>query len=175
MKAGRLDRRWAGALGILLGLWSCAAPQKPLSPFETLLSSLMDVPYRATLVYARTQDSSYPLAVILDPHGGARLSILPLSYLEFETEDLGESNRKDLIAQFEGMESREFGGRQLRYIGRFSTWKVRPIVRYGASIGHVISVDPRLRFELRTGTSGRVFSLVLRPSQAFLDEVREEE
>ena len=175
MRAGQSSWSWIGELGILLGVGSCAATPRPPSSFETLLSGLMNVRHRATLVYAKAQGASHPLVVVLDPEGGARLSILQLSSLEFETENLGELNRKDLIARLDGMEGGEFGGERLQFMGRFSRWRLRPIVRYGVPIGHLISVDPRLRFEIRTGTSGRIFSLMLRPSEAFIQEVRGEE
>ncbi|MBI2881784.1 MAG: hypothetical protein HYY21_09335 [Candidatus Tectomicrobia bacterium] len=175
MKTARCVRLWVGGLAVALGLWSCAAPAKPPSPIEVLLSGLPDARYRATLVYARGQGASRPLAVILDPQGGATLSILPLSSPDVETDVLGELGRKDLIARIEGITGEEFGGSRIQYLERFSKWELRPIQRYGSPVGHLMSLDPRLRFEIRAGASGRVFSLVLRPSENFLREARGEE
>ena len=177
MKTGRHLRNWAGALGILVGVWSCVppSPQKPPSDIANLLSGLRDVRYRASLIYARGKDGSHPLAVVLDPQRGERLSILELSEMEFVTEDLGVFSRKDLISRLDRIEGRDFGGRRLRYMERFSKWRLRAIMRFGAPIGHLMTVDPRLRFELRGGTSGRVYSLFLLPTSTFTDKVRGEE
>ncbi len=179
MKVRRYLGHWAGVLGILAGVWSCVcAPppdSKPPSDIANLLSRLPDTGYRASLVYARASGASHPLAVILDPRGGEKLSVLELSAMEFFTEDLGELGRKDLIARLDGIEGRRFGGRTLRYLERFSKWRLRTIMRFGAPIGYLITVDPRLRFEIRGGTSGRVFSVFLLPASNFVDKIRGEE
>jgi hypothetical protein len=53
----------------------------------------------------------------------------------------------------------------------FSRWSLLPITRYGAVIGQVMTVDPLLRFEVRTGTSGRVHLILLRPGPTFVNEI----
>ncbi len=174
MISGRRFRNQLLSLGILFGVIACASPRRPPSPFEGLLSGLLDVRYKAVLVYARAGQGAVPLAVVLDPEGGARISILELSELEFMAEDLGEMDRADLVKRLDRMEGQEFGGRPFAYLKKYSKWRRRPVMRYGVAIGQVMTVDPRLRFEVRTGTSGRVHSILLRPASAFIEEVRGE-
>ena len=47
-------------------------------------------------------------------------------------------------------------------------------MRSGVAIGQVMTVDPGLRFDVRTGISGRVHSILLRPASVFIEEVRGE-
>ena len=163
MKVRRHIGRWAGVLGILAGVWSCAPPppphSKPPSEIANLLSRLPDARYRASLVYARARGASHPLAVILDPRGGEKLSVLELSAMEFFTEDLGELGRKDLIARLDGIEGRRFGGRTLRYLERFSKWRLRTLhaVRGAHRIPHHRGPPPAVRAprrDLGTGLLG---------------------
>lgn len=159
-------------LGILLGVVSCAS--KPSSSnFLRVPSGLMDVKYKLVLIYALADRSAIPLAIVFDPEGGARLSILEIAELKFMAEDLGEMDRQNLVARLDRMEGQRFGGRPFKYLENFSNWSLQPIMRYGVAIGQIMTVDPYLRFEVRTGTSGRVHSILLQPDLAFINEIRD--
>ena len=114
------------------------------------------------------------MAVVLDLQGGAEISILELSELEFIAEDLGEMDRADLVKRLDRMESQEFEGRPFGYLKKDSKWRRRPVMRYGVAIGQVMTVVPGLRFDVRTGIFGRVHSILLRPASVFIEEVRGE-
>jgi hypothetical protein len=44
----------------------------------------------------------------------------------------------------------------------------------GSTLGYLITVDRHLRYELRPGITGQVFSLILHPSRRFMEVVRAE-
>lgn len=166
----RFRRMWL--LTLFAGGLSACAPLAPSDELVRLLSPLEAGPYMATLIYARASEQSHPLAVVLDPKGEGTLSLLPLSDLVFRTESLGELERDRLVRRIADIPGEEFGGVPLQFAPEFEMWSLRPVIRRGPTLGYLMTVDSHLRYELRPGVTGQVFSMILRPSRGFVDEVR---
>ena len=81
------------ALGILFGVISCASTKNPPSQFSMVTLGLSDVQYGVIFVYALTDSRAIPLAVIFDPEGGAKLSILEITEFDSHPEHIHPHGR----------------------------------------------------------------------------------